>query len=103
MMDYQACYKALEASSLQCHAKQAVDLLEFQANDKANVMARILYNRVAEKTGYTILEVAGVTAKVFRDRSIVYPIIKKSKGLRPAVTTSVGMDSGSVQLGWDLQ
>lgn len=92
-LDYQACAKALEATSLQCNLKQDVDSFE-----KATYT--YVYKKTSNVTGERVLIISGVALKVIRERAISYPLIKNPNGLVPAVTPSVSQKSGKIELRW---
>lgn len=89
----EACHKALEAASKQVGVYQQVDLAERRVGD-------IAVAKVQNMTGRRPLEVVGVILKVYRDKSITYPIRRNPDGLIPSVLPSVGLDGGSINLGW---
>lgn len=95
-VDYTACSKALEATSIQCHIAQDVGSLE-------DYVTTFATRKVTENINEKIIGVVGFTAKIVRDKSLSYPVIRRSIGIIPSVSMSAGVGGGSIGLGWELQ
>lgn len=92
-VDFQACTKALEASSMQCYVKQDVDRSE-------KIMADFAYKKSSSVIGEFTVGASVALAKAFRDRTLSYTVIKNANGIMPSVTPAVDPHGARVQLNW---
>jgi hypothetical protein len=57
--------------------------------------------KTAEK--YTSKEIAGATGaiiKTVKDKSVTYPILRRSQGKIPTITPTLGIEGGRINLDW---
>lgn len=91
--EFEACSKALQAATMQVGWYQQVDFVERRVGDVAVA-------KIQTVTGPTPLVVIGTAYKVYRDKSITYPIRRNPDGIIPSIVPSIGLSGGSVNLGW---
>lgn len=90
---YDMCTKTTQAASMQTNVYQDTYLLE-------NKTEELAHKKVAYYTGEAVLVATGVIAKTAKDRSISYPIKRRSEGFMPAITPTLGIGSGKIALEW---
>lgn len=89
----QACSKAVEAAGLQIGVTQTVNLVEKKTTEMA-------VHEVTAITGETMWVVTGTALKVYREKSVSYPLRRNPDGVIPSVVPTLGVGQGSLNLGW---
>jgi len=88
-----ACKHAVEASAMQSHIQQDVIIYEKRT-------LNLLQKEVSSVTGKQFIATVGTLAKMYKDKSIQYKVIRSPKGLMPSLEARAQIGGGAVNLGW---
>jgi len=89
-----ACSKALEAITIQYNVTPTLNNVE-------NKVVKTFHKNATNLMGEQILNVAGISLKIMRDRQIRFQVVKNVDA-RPAITPTVNLNGGSVDFNWNF-